>query len=86
MRTNTMSKKPVAPKKVAPEANNQLVEAIIAVKHLQEFIQEHGSLEKSLGAVDRVYQLSQLTGGFVELKKALEIVGGGAPQEPVAAS
>ena len=73
------------PRRPLPKPTTELVEAIIAVKHLQEFIQEHGSLEKSLAAVDRVCQLSHLTGGFDKLKKALEIVGGGA-QAPAEAT
>lgn len=74
-----MAKRPVVSKK--PEAETpceckkQLVEAIVAVRHLQDFIQENGGLEKALAAVARVSELVKVTGGFDQLKEALEIVG-----------
>lgn len=85
-----MAKKTAAPKKSEPQANKQLVDAIKAVRHLQDFINQHGSVAQALEAVDRVYNLSKLTGGFEALKQALKIVGGGdeapAPEaEPAAA-
>lgn len=69
-----MVKKEVA-KKSAEPVNKQLVDAIITVKSLQEFIKEHGTVAAALGAVQRVQQLIQLTGGFCQLTEALEIVG-----------
>lgn len=79
-----MAKKVAPPRKPEPEANKQLVDAIIAVKHLQGFIQEHGTLERALAAVDRVDQLTALTGGVAALKQALQIVGQ-SPEESTAA-
>jgi hypothetical protein len=79
-----MAKKPAAPKTQAPQANKQLVDAIIAVKHLQDFINAHGSVEKAIGAVDRVNTLCNLTGSFAQLKAALEIVGTPEPVAPPA--
>jgi len=70
-----MAKKVAAPRKPEPEANQQLVDAIKAVKHLQGFIAEHGSVEKAIAAVDRVEQLTAITGGAAALKQALKIVG-----------
>jgi hypothetical protein len=43
---------------------------------LQDFIHQHGSLEKALEAVARVNQLIGLTGGVSQLNAALQIVGG----------
>jgi hypothetical protein len=57
-----------------------LIDAIAAVKQLQDFVKEHGSAEKALAAVLRVQGLTEMTGGFCQLKQALEIVG----QEPTA--
>jgi hypothetical protein len=71
-----MAKKAAAPK--APQtadSTKQLIEAIVTVKQLQNFIGEHGSLEKALAAVVRVEDLVDLTKGFGPLKQALEIVG-----------
>jgi len=65
---------PVAKKPVS-ESSRGLVEAIVTVKHLQDFIKEHGSLESALAAVNRVNSLIELTGGVESLKEALEIVG-----------
>lgn len=71
-----MTKKAPAPKKQPAESSSkQLVDAIVTVRHLQDFIKEHGSLEKSLEAMGRVHKLIELTGGFEQLKQALEIVG-----------
>ena len=80
-----MAKKAVAaPKK--PEAsapNQQLVDAIITVKGLQDFIQQHRGVAQALSAVAGVQKLVDLTGGFESLTQALAIVGGepAAPQE-----
>jgi hypothetical protein len=69
-------KKPTpAPKKPAPEANTTLVEAIVTVKHLQDFVKGQGGLEKALSEVAKVSELVEMTGGFGQLKQALEIVG-----------
>ena len=79
-----MAKKAVAaPKK--PEAsapNKQLVDAIITVKSLQDFIQQHGGVSQALSAVSGVQKLVELTGSFNALTQALSIVGGepAAPQ------
>jgi len=66
-------KSPEVPK--APETTKVSVEAIIAVRTLDTFIKDRGSLEAALGTVSRVGDLVALTGGFAELKAALEIVG-----------
>jgi hypothetical protein len=70
-----MAKKAAAPKKPAAESTKQLVDAIVTVKALQDYIKENGGLEKALDAVNKVYKLIELTGGFEQLKQALEIVG-----------
>jgi hypothetical protein len=70
-----MAKKAAAPKKPTSESTKQLVDAIVTVKHLQDFVKQHGSLEKALDAVVRVDGLMKLTGGFNQLKQALEIIG-----------
>ncbi len=76
-----MAKKTAAPKKpVAAENSQSLVDAIITVKQLQDFIRENGGTEKALDAVSRVNGLIELTGGIEQLKQALEIVG----REPAA--
>ena len=69
-----------APQKV--DSTKQLVDAIVAVKQLQNFIKEHGGLEKALAAVARVKELVELTSGFDPLQQALAIVGkeDGPPQ------
>jgi hypothetical protein len=51
------------------------VEAIVAVRNLDSFIKDRGGLEGALATVSRVGDLVALTGGFEELKAALEIVG-----------
>jgi hypothetical protein len=74
-----MAKKAAVVKK--PEAtipcdkSKNLVEAIVTVRNLQDFIKDRGGLEAALGTVARVGDLVCLTGGFAELKEALEIVG-----------
>ncbi len=75
-----MAKKAVAAKKPEAESTKQLVDAIITVKHLQAFIQQHGGVDKALEAVACVHQLIELTGGVGQLRQALEIVG----REPAA--
>jgi len=81
-----MAKKAVVAKK--PEVVSQsdktknLVEAIVTVRNLQDFIKDRGGLEAALGTVARVGDLVTLTGGFEDLKAALEIVGReGAPAQ-----
>lgn len=70
-----MAKKlPVAAKTTSGNSK-QLLEAIVTVRQLQEFIREHGTLEKALAAATRVNGLIKLTGSFEQLKEALEIVG-----------
>lgn len=76
-----MPKKVAATKRPGPDSSKQLVDAIVTVKHLQDFIKEHGGLEKAVEAVNRVYELIELTGGFDELKQALTIVGGEGQEE-----
>jgi hypothetical protein len=71
-----MAKKAAAPiKPPADDSSKQLVDAIITVKNLQEFIREHGEVQKALDAVGRVQKLVQMTGGFDQLQQALSIVG-----------
>ena len=67
------AKKP-APAKVA-EKTQCLVNAIVTVKQLQNFIQGHGGLENAISQVTRVQELVKMTGGFEELKEAVSIVG-----------
>jgi hypothetical protein len=57
------------------EKTKALVEAIVTVRNLQDFITDRGGLETALGTVTRVGDLVAMTGGFAELKAALEIVG-----------
>ena len=66
-------KKPEVPSPADKTKN--LVEAIVTVRNLQDFIKDRGGLEAALGTVTRVGDLVALTGGFAELKAALEIVG-----------
>ncbi len=66
-------KKPEVPSSVNKTKN--LVEAIVTVRNLQDFIKDRGGLEPALSTVARVGDLVALTGGFAELKEALEIVG-----------
>ena len=77
-----MAKKTPAAKKPADDATKQLVDAIVTVRHLQEFIKEHGSLEKALDAVAKVYGLMKLTGGVEQLRQALNIVGAESAAPP----
>jgi hypothetical protein len=80
-----MAKKVPAPKKPVANASQPLLDAIATVKHLQGFIQAHGSLQQALETVSGVNALIELTGGVEQLKQALEIVGRdetpAAPQE-----
>jgi hypothetical protein len=81
-----MAKKAVVAKKIEGAATSDktknLVEAIVTVRSLQDFIKDRGGLEAALGTVARVGDLVALTGGFAELKEALEIVGReGAPPQ-----
>jgi hypothetical protein len=71
----TKKKATPAPKKPTPKANTTLVEAIVTVKHLQDFVKSQGGLEKALSEVAKVSELVEMTGGFGQLKQALEIVG-----------
>jgi hypothetical protein len=78
-----MAKKaaPVA-KKPVEQPNKQLVDAIVTVRSLQVFIQQHGGLDAALAAVASVRQLVELTGGFDALTQAMGIVGAdSAPAE-----
>jgi hypothetical protein len=75
-----MAKKPSAPKKPAPDCTKQLIDAIVTVKNLQDFIQSHGGVEKAIEAVARVRSMIELTGGFEPLNQALAIVGGQAAE------
>ena len=71
-----MAKKAAAPAKPqTDESTKQLVDAIITVKNLQEFIRDHGDVQKALDGVGRVHKLVELTGGFDQLTQALSIVG-----------
>jgi hypothetical protein len=70
-----MTKKPAPAKKPVSDSTRQLIDAIATVKHLQDFIREHGDLEKTLQAVVRVNKMIELTGGVEQLRQALEIVG-----------
>ena len=75
-----MAKKVPTPKKPASDSSKCLIDAIATVKQLQSFVEEHGGVEKALAAAVRVHGLIKMTGGFDQLKQALEIVG----QEPAA--
>jgi hypothetical protein len=72
-----MAKKiaPAPEKQIAGKPNKQLLDAIVAVKRLQAYIEGHGGLEEALGEVAKVQELTALTGGFDSLKQALEAVG-----------
>ena len=61
------------------DSTAKLVEAIITVRNLQDFVRDRGGVEPALGTVARVADLVNLTGGFDELKAALEIVGRETP-------
>ena len=67
-----MAKKAAAaPKKPESSApNKQLVDAIITVKSLQDFIQQHGGVAQALSAVTSVQKLVDLTGGFTALTQS----------------
>ncbi len=74
-----MAKKAAVAKKpevaVSSDKTKNLREAIITVRNLEDFIKDRGGLEAALGTIARVGDLVALTGGFAELKEALEIVG-----------
>jgi len=70
-----MAKKTPVPKKPTTGSSTQLIDAIATVKQLQDFVKEHGSLEKALATAVHVHDLIEMTGGFDQLKHALEIVG-----------
>jgi hypothetical protein len=70
-----MAKKVPTPKKPTTDSCKCLIDAIATVKQLQDFVQEHGDAEKALAAATRVHGLIEMTGGFCQLKQALEIVG-----------
>jgi hypothetical protein len=70
-----MAKKTPTPKKPTTDSSKNLINAIATVKQLQDFVKEHGTVEKALAAAVRVQGLIELTGGFNHLKQALEIVG-----------
>jgi hypothetical protein len=70
-----MAKKTPTPKKPTTDGSKQLIDAIATVKQLQDFVKEHGTVEKALAAAVRVHGLIEMTGGFDRLKQALEIVG-----------
>ncbi len=70
-----MAKKSPAPKQPATGGSQPLIDAIATVKQLQDFIKEHGDVERALAAASRVHGLIKMTGGFDALKQALEIVG-----------
>jgi hypothetical protein len=75
-----MAKKSPASKQPATGGPQQLIDAIATVKQLQDFIKEHGDIERALAAATRVHGLIEMTGGFAALRQALEIVG----KEPAA--
>jgi len=70
-----MAKKVPAVKKPEADSTKNLIDAIVTVKHLQDFVRQHGGVEKAMDAVARVRQMVTLTGGFDQLQQALEIVG-----------
>ena len=70
-----MAKKASAPKQPATGGSQQLIDAIATVKQLQDFIKEHGDVERALAAAAHVHGLIEMTGGFDALKQALAIVG-----------
>jgi hypothetical protein len=76
-----MAKKSTPVKPESTSATQNLVDAIVTVKHLQEYIQQHGGLENALAAIERVHKLVSLTGTFERLTEALEIVGRPIPPE-----
>ena len=78
-------KKAVVPVKPEPQkpsnSTAKLVEAIVTVRNLQDFIRDRGGLDAAVGTVTRVSDLVTLTGGFDELKAALEVVGRESPAQ-----
>ena len=76
-----MAKKTPAAKPESADSSQQLVHAIMTVRSLQDFIHDHGGLDKAAAAIVRVHGLIQMTGGIDQLQQALEIVG----KEPAAA-
>ena len=74
-----VAQKPATPAK--PDRTQVLVDAIVTVRHLQGFIQQHGGLDGALTAVTRVDELVKLTGSFDSLKTALGIVGQEQPSQ-----
>jgi hypothetical protein len=68
-------KKTVVVAKNPEDASKNLVDAIVTVKSLQDFIKSHGGLERALDEVAKVSQLVEMTGSFNSLRQALEIVG-----------
>ena len=81
-----MAKKPVPAKKPTSGSTTQLVEAIVTVKSLQDFVNDNGGVEKALDAVARVQKLIQLTGGFDQVAVALKIVAGEPAAPPAEAA
>jgi hypothetical protein len=77
-----MAKKAPTAKKPTTESSQCLIDAIATVKQLQDFVQEHGGIERALAAAARVHGLIEMTGGYCQLKHALEIVGGQEPTAP----
>jgi hypothetical protein len=80
-----MAKKVPIAKKPTADHSKCLIDAIATVKQLQDFVQEHGNVENALATAARVQGLIEMTGGYCQLKQALEIVGGkeqsAVPQE-----
>jgi hypothetical protein len=70
-----MAKKTPVPTKATADHSKCLIDAIATVKQLQDFVAQHGTVESALAAATRVHGLIQMTGGFDQLKQALEIVG-----------
>ena len=70
-----MVKKTPVPKKPAADSSRNLIDAIATVKQLQDYVKEHGDVEKAIAAAVRVHGLIEMTGSFAQLKQALEIVG-----------
>jgi hypothetical protein len=70
-----MAKKTPTPRKTTPDSSKTLIDAIATVKQLQDFVKDHGTVETALAAAVRVHGLIEMTGGFDQLKQALEIVG-----------
>ena len=74
-----MAKRSAAAKKpegtTSTEHSKKLVEAIVTVRTLQDFIRDRGGLDAAIGTVNRVADLVSLTGSFHDLKSAMEIVG-----------